>query len=205
MFLEGRVGGQQLANGSLAPISLTKDGAINALVYGKYAEAVLRGIVWSGSTAATGVAPGTSVGTTAAFSLYNPIGSGVRLVVLRTTMGYISGTLGAGTVHYLANTNPSATATTGTAITAKNALLSDATSAGRPFTTATIPSPSLLRPFCSLQASLASTAVAPWYMVDDVDGEFIVPPGCTLSLHATAAGGSSPLVVFGMTWAEVTI
>jgi len=45
------------------------------------------------ATAATGVAPGTAIGTTAAFSLHNPLGSGVRLAILVASLAYISGTL----------------------------------------------------------------------------------------------------------------
>jgi hypothetical protein len=173
--------------------------------HGKYHDAVLRGRCYAGGTAATGVAPGTAIGTTAAFSLYNPIGSGVNLHVLRATMGYISGTLGAGVVHWLANLNPAAAVTTGTAITAVNCLLGGAAANGRPLTTATIPAPTILRPFVSLQASLASTAVQPWQVMEDVDSEFVVTPGCTISLHATAAAGTSPVVVFGVTWEEFAI
>jgi hypothetical protein len=173
--------------------------------HGSYQDAVLRGRVFCGGTAATGVAPGTAIGTTAAFSLYNPLGSGYYLVVLKVSLGYVSGTLGAGVVHYLANTSPAAAATTGTAITAVNCLFGGGSSVARPFTTATIPAPTILRPFCSMGASLASTAIQPWQVYDDTAGEFIVSPGCTLSLHGTSAAGSTPLVVFGMTWEEVPI
>ena len=150
------------------------------------------------------MAPGTSIGTTAAFTLFNPKGSGKALVVLRTTIGYISGTLGAGVVHYVANVDPGAAAVTGTAIVPVNCLLSAATGVGKPFTTATLPAtPSVVRSFVSLTALLASTAVAPWMITEDVDGEFVIPPGCALSLEATAAGGATPLVAYGMTWDEV--
>lgn len=170
--------------------------------HGKYHDAVLRGKVYSGATAPTGVAPGTALGTTAAFSLYNPAGSGFNLHVLRASMGYVSGTLGAGVVSWIANVLPTAAATTGTAITKINNLFGGAAGVGLLFTTATIPSPTICRPFCSLGASLASTATQPWQIVEDVDSEFVVTPGCTLSLHGTAAAGTSPLVIFGITWEE---
>ena len=174
--------------------------------HAKYYEAVRRGSVFSGGTAATGVAPGTAIGTTAAFSLHNPLGSGKYLVVLRASMGYVSGTLGAGVIHYLANIDTQLARPSGTAITARNVLLgSNAAAVAMPLTTATIASPLILRPFVSLGASLATTAVQPWQIVEDVDGEFVVGPGATLSLHGTAAAGTSPLVVFGMTWEEVSI
>lgn len=206
-LLEGRVGPQTLQNGATAPLGLTKSGA-GALgaAHAPYAIPVLRGNVFTGGTAATGVAPGTALGTTTAFTLANPRGSGVNLVVLRTSMGYVSGTLGAGVVHYLANTNENAAAVTGTAITVVNCLVGGVGGRGLAFTTATVPvTPTVMRPFASLTALLASTAVQPYMVVDDVAGEFVVKPGCALSLHATAAAGSSPLVVFGMTWEEDAI
>lgn len=162
------------------------------------------GIVYSAATAVTGVAPGTAYGTTAAFTLHNPTGSEVNLVILKGHMGYVSGTLGAGVVSWLVNATRTESVPSGTAITPVNRLLGGAASVARAFTTATITSPTQVRPFCSLGASLASTAVGPWQVVDDVDGGIIVPPGCNVSLHATAAAGSSPLVVFAVTWAEVS-
>lgn len=170
---------------------------------GRFFDAVDRGVMFCGGTAASGVAPGTSIGTTAAASLYNPLGSGFKAVVYRVSLGYVSGTLGAGVIHYVANTNPKAAATTGTAVTGVNCKFGGAASVCQALTTATLPAtPTVLRPFASLGASLASTAVQPWQIWDDVDGEFVVMPGCTLSLEATAAAGSTPLVVYGWTWAE---
>lgn len=119
-------------------------------------------------------------------------------------MGYISGTLGAGTVWHLVNRDPTAAAPTGTAISEIPAKVTGGVGKGIALTTATLAAaPSILRAFASLQASLASTAVAPWQVEEDVDGSIIIPPGCTYSLQATAASGTSPLVAFGVTWEEV--
>lgn len=207
MEFKGQVGHFYAADGAELKFAMSRNRAIkSALSQARYQDAVLRGNVFCGGTAATGVAPGTAIGTTAAFSLYNPLGSGVNLVVLKATMGYVSGTLGAGVIHWLANTNPKASATTGTAITGVNCLLGKANSVGQALTTATLPaSPTVLRPFCSLDASLASSVVGTLRVEDAPDGEFIVAPGCTISLHATAAAGTSPLVVFGCTWEEVPV
>lgn len=201
-----KVGVQELGAGALGTArGLPDGGAVVHLGGGKYYDLVKRGVVYVGQTAVTGVAPGTALGTTAAFSLYNPLGSGKVLVVLQGSMGYVSGTLGAGVVTWAANTNLAAAASTGTAIPARNALLGGpSANVGQPLTTVTLPvAPTPVRPFCSLGASLASTAVQPWQVVDDVDGALIVKPGGTLSLHGTAAAGSTPLVVFGIMWAEL--
>lgn len=195
------------ASGAVTHVALGRFAhTLNADLLPAYYEAVRRGMVFAGATAATGVAPGTAIGTTAAFSLANPVGSGKVLVPISASMGYISGTLGAGVVWYVANTNPNAAAVTGTAITVSRTFLSSAAAGnvGLAFTTATVPAtPTILRPAWSLQASLASTAVAPWVVKDELAGEFIIDEGCTLSLEATAAAGSSPLVSYGMTWVEV--
>jgi hypothetical protein len=173
--------------------------------YPDFYELVRGSQVYSATTAVSGVAPGTAIGTTGAFTLQNLAGSSVNLVILQAFMGYVSGTLGAGVVNYLVN-GPTTTVATGTAITPVNNFLGGVASTyARAFTTSTIVSPTLLRPFCSLQASLASTAVGPWQIIDQVNGGIIVTPGSNLTLHATAAGGSTPLVIFGMTWAEVSI
>lgn len=171
----------------------------------KYADLVLQGKVYSGMTAAAGVAPGTAVGTTSAFAIHNPLGSRKNLVILRATMGYISGTLGAGVVVYAANVDPQLARPTGTAIAAKNAKLGSGPAAvALPLTTATVGTPLTLRPFANLDASLATTAgIGGQIAGEDVDGEFVVTPGTTLNLQGIAAAGTIPLVAFGMTWAEI--
>lgn len=179
-----------------------------ALSSGKYADSVFRGRSFSGMTAATGVAPGTSVGTTAAVSLFNPASSGYNLVVLRASLGLISGTLGAGTLAWVVNVNGAAAATTGTAITAVNCLLGNGyTAVGKMLTTATLPAtPTVFRPFASLnQGVVATTAINNEQLIEDVDGSIIVPPGMTVSIEGITAAGSSPLVVYGLMWEEVAV
>lgn len=185
-------------------VAVGQEGDLLSMVYGKYYELVVRGLVFHAATAVTGVAPGTAIGTTAAFALENPAGSNKNLVVLSGRMGYVSGTLGAGVIHWVAQNNPSGAATTGTAITSVNAKLDGPKGVGRPFTTATVPSaPAVARVFASLTAALATTAVAPWVVEDFVEGQIVVTPGCSIQLQATAAAGTAPLVVYSVTYAEV--
>lgn len=208
MILEGKVGPRRLSDGAEGQIRFGRDSElVVGQAHGKYYESVLRGGVFAGATAAAGVAPGTAIGTTTPYTLANPAGSGKNLVVLRVTMGYVSGTLGAGLVVYAANINPVAAAVTGTAITVTNLLLgSRQAGVGLAFTTATVPAnPTILRPFCILDAALATSVVGARQIVEDVDGEFVIAPGCALSLQGIAAAGTSPLVMFGMTWEEVSI
>jgi hypothetical protein len=61
----------------------------------------------------------------------------------------------------------------------------------------------VIGPFCSIGAHLASTAVAPWQIVRDINGGIVIAPGGVFSLQGVAAAGTSPLVVFGAFWEEV--
>jgi hypothetical protein len=174
--------------------------------HGRYFEPSRRGYVFSAHTAVTGVAPGTALGTTAAFCLHNPTGSGKWLVVQRLSMGYISGTLGAGTVSICSSTSGDAVPT-GTAIVPRNLLVGSSNSpVALPFTTATITTNAakMIGVLCANTALLASTAVAPWLLEKEVAGEIVIAPGFNITLHGTTAAGSTPLVVFAATWEEVT-
>jgi hypothetical protein len=153
------------------------------------------------------VAPGTTIGTTAPFTLYNPKNSGKNLAVMAGWMEYVSGTLGSGTAYWAASLNPAAAAVTGTAITPTNLQIGAASSnVGLAFTTATLPAnPTVLWPFCSLTPILASTAVQPYVVSEYVDGLIVVQPGCAVSFESVAGAGTSPLVIFGMAWEEVPI
>lgn len=203
----GLVGQQASQNGQTTPIRLTRQGAATlSQLNGRHYEQAKQGNLFYAATAVTGVAPGTAIGTTAAFALYNPASSGVDLVVLRASMEYLSGTLGIGVVDWVANISPSAAAVTGTAITPVNAYLGGRASVAAPKTTATLPAtPTLLRHFGNLPPMLATSVLTPWLLVDDVNGAIIVSPGCSVSLEATAAAGTSPLVLFDALWEEIPV
>jgi hypothetical protein len=172
---------------------------------GKYKEAVKRGNVYSAQTAATGVAPGTALGTTAAFCLYNPAGSGKNLVVQKLGLGLISGTLGAGVVHITGFAAGDAVPT-GTSITPRNRCIGASNSSiATALTTATVTTTAakMIGILCSLsQLVIATTATNPFDVEKDIDGEIVILPGYGICLHATAAAGSTPLVVFSATWEE---
>ena len=54
-------------------------------------------------------------------------------------------------------------------------------------------SPTVIRPFCSLLAILATSAVEPFIIKEDLSGDFILELGTSYQLQAVAAAGSSPL------------
>lgn len=207
-FTQLQTGVQQVSDGS-NPIARAGKGGdlIVSELNGRYYENSYRGNTFSSGVTGSGVAPGTALSTTAPFALYNPAGSGKNLVILRSSAGYISGTIGAGTVFYCANTVVGAAPTTGSALTVVNNLIGSGTAAvGKPFVTATLPvAPTILRPFFSLTAILASTAVNPYQVEDEIAGEFIVAPGATFSIEAVAAAGTTPLLTYGISWVETSI
>lgn len=202
----GQVGRGSYADGSNPRARQGADGSLVTIPgQGQYYQLVKDGLVYVAQTAAAGVAPGTAIGTTAAAALYNPAGSGKLLVILKTALAYVSGTLGSGFVSHCVNTNPIAAAVTGTAMTAKNALVGAASgNIGQPLTTATLPAaPTPVRPFCTLTPILASSVTQPYQVIDEIAGEIVLKPGTCHSLQATAGAGTSPLVVYGYMWAEV--
>lgn len=208
MEVQGKVGPITGAAGSINSLRTGPTGeTIVQQLNGKYYELARQGLVFHAQTAATGVAPGTAVGTTVPYVLANPAASGKNLVVLATTFGYVSGTLGAGFLAYVADITLTDAATSGTAIVAINALIGSAAGVARPFTTATVAtSPTIVRPICSLSAFLASTAMVPFSTVtDEVDGAIVVQPGTAIGVQGVAAAGSTPLIVIGMTWAEIAV
>jgi hypothetical protein len=204
---EGKVGPQALSDGSRSLVRLMSTGELAASqVHARYWEAVRRGTIYSACTGAAGVAPGTALSTTPPLTLYNPKTSGKHLAVLMALMGYISGTLGAGTVVFAVNTDPAAAAPTGgTALTPINALLGGAAGVAQVFQGATLPAtPTIYRPFAVLGA-FAGGAETPKVVAQDVAGSIIVTPGCALSLQAIADAGTSPLVLLSLVWEEVPI
>jgi hypothetical protein len=205
MQIEGRVGVQALQDGAQQPPRLGHAGEIVVDdAHGRFYEAVYRGNVYCAQVAVGGVAPGTSLATTAqCIVLYNPTGNTKNLVLLRAALGYVSGTLGAGSMVY--GTSAQAAAITGTAITPKNCLLGNAAA---PTATATAAggcttAPTIVRPAFTLGAFLASTAAINPPLIDEIAGEFVLTPGNVFVMSGVAAAGSSPLVLASLTWEEV--
>src|SRR5678816_3120028 len=200
---------------SAAPISgsgqLVRQGdrgeQIVALGRAHRAEQVQRGQMFSAFIPAAGQAPGTAIGTTACYTLALASGVASRLVIHKIMVGYISGTLGAGVLTLLGHIavgSAIVAPTGGTAITPMNMSLGNATvSIANARFNNTVPASGLIiRAIAGLGASLASTAAAPWQVIDNVDGEIIVNPGQAVSVQGIAAGGSTPLITVGMIWAE---
>lgn len=210
MLAEGTVGPPVASIAPSMPVGLRMGntrGLITHDAHGRFYEAAYRGSIFSAITAATGVAPGTAISTTAAFTLFNPKASTVNLSILRGSMLYLSGTLGIGFVQWCANVNLAEAVPTGTAITALcgNRRIGNVAN-GTALTTATLAvAPLPVRNFGTLPPILASSVTAPWLLADQVDGTILLPPGGAVSLMAIAAAGTSPLVLYEVTWEEIPL
>lgn len=208
LMLLGVRGLAKVADGMAgAALRLGREGALLVgSAQGALQEAALSGRLFYASTAPTGVDPGTAIDTAAPFALANPNGSRVLLVVRKVAVGYVSGTLGAGFVAGCIGPS-SQTAVTGTAVIPTAAYGGSGTgSAGKAFTTATLPAtPNVAMPLVNLGAKAAATALDPAVALFDVEGGIVIEPGGSFSLQAVCAAGTSPLTVLGCAWEEIPV
>lgn len=185
--------------------AICKNSADISDIYGELYTPSLNTMVFEANTATAGTGPGTSIGTSAAFTLYNPKTSTRNLVVQEINMAYVSGTLGSGIVYLCANTNPAANAPTGTSITpVSTSIGSGASAQAQAFTAATLPaSPTVVKALWTITPMTASSVFQPFILEEMTYGRYVILPGCALSLEAVGANGSNPKAVFNMTWVEV--
>lgn len=206
MIAEGQVGAQNIASGQ-APIRLTRDTSVGvALTRARYAEAVIQKNVFTVATPVAGVDHGATITTTSPFWLQNPATSGVNLEIIDFTFGYVSGTLGAGSLVIVADLAGTITASGGTAVTSVQNYLSNVAGKAKPFSGATLSAaPTYIEPAIFITAMLATTAVLPNAVVCSLDGKFVVPPGMSIGIAGVCgAAGTTPKILIGCTWAEVT-
>jgi hypothetical protein len=161
--VSSRVGPVFQADGTTPLLRASKTGdLVVQMGRGTYSEAVVRGNCYSGMTAVAGVSVASlSQGTTGPFTLANPAGSNKNLAVMNVSMGYVSGTFGAGNLTYSVNTNASAAAVTGTALTPTNNLVGQGNNAvAKLVTTSTLPAtPTPIRNFVNLDAFVGTLAL----------------------------------------------
>lgn len=202
-----RVGLLYAADGSKLPVRSTKEGAIVFADVGpRYSESTSRDQIFTACTAVAGVAPGTALSTTPPLVLYNPVGSGKNLEIIRSSCGYVSGTLGAGTLVYAGPSTAQPNAPTGgTSLVVVCGRLGGADNLSVALATqgsTLAAAPRILRPAFVLGGALASTAAFPVDASDRVMGEYVVAPGNFIALQGIAAAGTTPLVLLGIAWRE---
>lgn len=180
---------------------------IVASAHGPYVEAATRGNTFTASNAVAGVAPGTALSTSPAFQLYNPTGSGYGLAIQKVGCGYLSGTLGAGMIVLSYYNAQAAAPTGGTALTPVcNNMTARTAKQGKAFTGSTIGGTSVIvRPLFNIDAIAGSGDTPPAQCDIDLKGEFVVLPGSVVCLQGVTAAGTSPKVIFSMSWEEIPL
>lgn len=203
-----KTGPQPGQDGSLGAVRLAKDGSFaSSDSHGHFREAVYRGNAYVASNAVAGVAPGTVLSTTPPIIIWNPQNSGVNADIWKCTMGYVSGTLGSGGIVY-AQAAQLTRPTGGTALSPVNCLLGNGkTGAIQVFTGSTLAAtPTILRNSSfNMDAMTAATASSGFQWEDLLDGEFLLTPGNVFVLQGLAAAGTTPLVVFSITYEETPV
>jgi hypothetical protein len=181
---------------------------------GKYSEPVKRQNCYAAHTSA-GRAPGTALGTSPPILVYNPVGSGKRLKIMKVSVAQAAtGTLGTGVLSHCAFTingpvgsqsNVVPVVGSGASITPKNLDVGGpSASVATVFELGTLnANPVLLYPLAQLAESVGgTTAVNPNVISEDVDGAIVLEPGAGWCLEALAAAGSTPLIHAGVVWEE---
>lgn len=197
---QGAVGTIENLRGVVTGALVTADG------HARYQEAMLRGKLVHFSTGVAGVAPGTALSTTPPLVVWNPPNSGVVGVLLRSRFGYVSGTLGGGTIVYGYSVQV-ASPTGGTALAPTNGLLGATSGALKGFQGSTLTTaPTIVLPGPVMSAFLATTAVQAFLnALDENAGEIGIPPGIALALQGVAAAGTTPLAILGASFEEVPL
>lgn len=138
--------------------------------------------------------------TTPALTLYNPTASGVNLVLLTVTVGINAAPAAASTLMLAYNSiTASAPSSTTDATMISSKVGSTAAPNGRCYRVATLAaSPTAFRYIGSVLAASSTGVVR---IVDNVDGEIVIPPGGCISIQATTAIS----ILTSFTWKEVEI
>ncbi|MBV5274456.1 MAG: hypothetical protein JZU52_12705 [Lamprocystis purpurea] len=207
MLAEITTGVVTRGDGAVGGARATRLGAlVTAKGQGDFTEAALRARMFDLVTPVAGVAPGTVLSTTPPLTLWNPPSSGTLVAVLKSYLGYISGTLGGGSVVYAVVPAQMTVPTTGTELVPQCSLVGAPRGVARGFTGSTLVAiPTLLRPAYVLGAFAAATAVAPDPALDLVHGAIVLPPGTCLCLQGVAAAGTTPLMLLSLAYEELPL
>jgi len=223
MKAEGRVGAISAASGTVNPLTTTVDGALRVSDRsgdGKYYQSALDGSIYSltylltTTAIAAGHIKAASAAANVQFIVWNPIGSGVNMSLLRFGLNITSGTTPiSGLVHAVGSVAP--TIATGTlaseaTITSHNA--GTATYAGKAgyYTHVSggastgAAAARAVRPFGLSMSAGTYASLAGTLLMDNLDGDIVLPPN-SFYVPQWAAAGTSMLVGYSLTWKEIAI
>ncbi len=176
--------------------------AYAAQVYDEYFLPSIRGQLFHGCTAATGLAI-AAAGTAQAFVLYNPPGNSKNVAISQVSILPVSGTFVLGGIAHAVSTNPLAALATGTAaVPIPGVTGGKAAPTAQLLTTATLAAaPTICRVFAAKNAT-ASTGTPLFGFTDFVNGSIVLPPGCSWNLIMVGTD-TTPIWVQYVMWQEI--
>lgn len=220
MLLEGKVGTQNLGDGSVTPVRTGRLGElVTASAVGKYYELARRGQIFSAATQATGVMGTALTASAVTLSLYNPLSSGVNLALLQCTVVPTAvpetTTATYQAFAYAVNVGPvlTAPATNTAAIIVPGMLnVNGAVAAGsggglgRAYTICTLPAVPIVARWHPMSfANFTTNAVAGGgHAVDYIDGALVIGQGAIVTLQGIATTTQTSGVV-SFVWAEIPV
>lgn len=221
--LQGSVGVQNNADGAPNNLRTGRQGdIIVSELHGRYYESTFRGAQYfTGHTAVQALTANTitlTATTTPILGVYNPLGSGVNLVIQQAFLSLFANNLtsgaGPGALVWASSLNNGAISTGLTPFNARTLTASGSVARGFAGATALTGLTNNLAIMCGSQlpsptaltyTTLASTALlTPYAGREDIDGSIIVPPGGVLALLNTTS--STVFSAVGrLTWEEVPV
>ena len=201
--IQGKVGKQELNKGAVSNLRMGRSGElIVSQGHAHHKEAVTAGNVWIGANLG-GTPVTTQAGlsaTTPALTLYNPTGSGVNLVLQSITIDITTSPAAASGIMLAYNLSNAAAPTLTTLANVTNALL---TKNGQPIGQCARVSTLAAAPLACrfLGGVTGASAIGGLQLIDNMEGEIILPPGVAVSIQTTAALAC----LCSITWEEVPI
>lgn len=219
MLAECRTGIPNLSEGAVSPIRSSRVGAVvTGDGQGRYYEQTSRGNVFSlcltttSSTIAAGNINAAASGASTQFALWNPLGSGKNLSLLKFAICPISGTApAAGCFHSYSATAPTIATSVVNAICCNNPGMA-AASVARALTSAAgaaLTGSTALALIRHANLYLAAGAMGTTGgfgtpIVEDIDGGIVIPPGICW-VPTWIAAGTTFLNGYSITWEEIPI
>jgi hypothetical protein len=185
--------------------------AVVAQAHGKYLESMIRNRLFTGASAAAGIALIAPAAGGGHPTLWNPSDSGRYLSIVRLDLSYVSGNNAPGALEW-AITQP-----TGPSVGTGQPILTmtrvdpvgliggprDNKGVWSPTTNTFTAAPTFLRPVgLSLFTGVAATAVAPFALFKEYDGDLVLAPGAALSLCSQMAT-TTALFQVALAWEEL--
>lgn len=180
---------------------------------GKYAEQAIRGRLYTGSSASTGIAiivPATTGGHP---TLWNPSDSGVNVSIIRAELSYVSGNHAPGAFEWASTLNTGAAIATAAPILTGTRVAPIGVLGGQvankavwiPTTNTFTAAPAFFRALgVGLHTGVAATAINPTQIRVEYDGDFVIAPGTAISLCYQAAT-TTALFQVSVTWEEIPV